>query len=471
MRILNFPKWDLTLLINLSNNEQSKFIDSLIDKYNSFLKTNNIESNDTSKVRNFDNYFRFSDLQSTFKNNSMFLKKEFQYDILHSNKIGVINCPTNYLYLNYIKEYPDKKTTLDKYSLHLLHNTKKCVWNSRDNLQPQWYLLSDESNQPLCQDYFKNNISVFEKYLPTDVYRDLQDNFNNDMFQKEEDNLKNQILENTEPTGEYSLLSHYVYQNDYYFIEPLNEKDYNIDYQKIKKLKSTSKTKTKSPIFTIITPTMGSNNLYRLKQILKQEEVSYIHLILWDRNRRGDEHGQLLIQPEDLQDENTYCYQFGHPYFEFKGQRNDVWLRGVGATLTNTPYVTYFDDDTWPERNHLDKVMKYMIQKQLNYTYVKRRMWQDLKSPLGIDNFEAIGVKNKFGYRLIDNSSLYMKLEVARKITNVYLKHQVYGDDRFTPNFLDNDTECKGERMEQVLVNHIAKNTLLNYFKENVTPE
>ena len=35
-----------------------------------------------------------------------------------------------------------------------------------------------------------------------------------------------------------------------------------------------------------------------------------------------------------------------HPYFEFKGQRNDVWLRG-GATLTNTPYITYFDDDTY----------------------------------------------------------------------------------------------------------------------------
>ena len=53
------------------------------------------------------------------------------------------------------------------------------------------------------------------------------------------------------------------------------------------------------------------------------------------------------------------------PYFEFKGQRNDVWLRGVGATLTNTPYVTYFDDDTWPERNHLELVMNYMNKNRL----------------------------------------------------------------------------------------------------------
>ena len=146
-------------------------------------------------------------------------------------------------------------------------------------------------------------------------------------------------------------------------------------------------------------------------------------------------------------------------------------MRGVGATLTNTPYVTYFDDDTWPERNHLSKVMLFMISKNINYTYVIRRMWENHHSPLGLDNFEAIGKTNKFGFRLIDNSSIYMKLEVARKVLNVFLNNQVYGDDRFTPDFLDNNEDCKGERMYQVLVNHIAKPILLKYFKDNVTPE
>ena len=52
-------------------------------------------------------------------------------------------------------------------------------------------------------------------------------------------------------------------------------------------------------------------------------------------------------------------------------------------------------------------------------------MWEN-NTPIGLDNFEAIGVKNKFGFRLIDNSSLYMKLDVARKVMNVFLNHQVY---------------------------------------------
>ena len=113
--------------------------------------------------------------------------------------------------------------------------------------------------------------------------------------------------------------------------------------------------------------------------------------------------------------------------------------------------------------------MKYMTNKKINYTYVIRRMWENINTPIGLDNFEAIGVKNKFGFRLIDNSSLYMKLDVARKVMNVFLNHQVYGDDRFTPDFLDNDEECKGERMEKVLVNHVAKDILLKYFKDNIT--
>jgi hypothetical protein len=471
MRIINFPKWDLSILINLCNQEQTKFIDKLIIKYQDYLLTQNIELNHCSKLRNFDKYFRFNNIKDSFYNNSSKENKQIIEDIINSKKIGVINCPENYLFLNYIKQYPNKDKDLDSYSVEILHNCKKDVWNSNDYLQPQWYLISDNSNQSICDDYFKNNILVFEKYIPVEIFQELKNEFTQELFNKEEKKLKKQIEDNITSIENYELITHYIYQNDYYFIKSLQQNDYKLDYHKIKELNDSDKKKTKPPIFTIITPTMGSNNLYRLKQILKQESISYIHLILWDKNRRGTKDGNLLVNPKDLEDENTYCYQFMHPYFEFKGQRNDVWLRGVGATLTNTPYVTYFDDDTWPERNHLDKVMKYMTRRNLNYTYAIRRMWKDSNTPIGIDNFEAIGVKNKFGFRLIDNSSLYMKLEVARKVMNVFLNHQVYGDDRLTPDFLDNDKECKGERMEEVLVNHIAKDVLLKYFKDNVTPE
>ena len=112
----------------------------------------------------------------------------------------------------------------------------------------------------------------------------------------EENNLKNQIEEykislNDNNLSKISsesskLISHYLYQNDYYFIDELKDTDYQYQYKNIKQLLNLNKSKNKPPIFTVITPTMGSTNLSRLKQILKQESVSYIHLILWDKNRR-----------------------------------------------------------------------------------------------------------------------------------------------------------------------------------------
>jgi hypothetical protein len=222
---------------------------------------------------------------------------------------------------------------------------------------------------------------------------------------------------------------------------------------------------TKQPIFTIITPSMGNATLKHLKQCLRMESVPYIHIILWDKNRVNDS-----INPKDLEDDITFCYEFRHPYHEKENQRNDVWLRGVGATLVNTPYLTYFDDDTWPCRNHLYNVIKYMTTEKLDFTFCQRMMWEKTKSNklsrIGIDDFEAIGEKNKLGYRLIDNSSLYMKLDIARKISTVFLGYQYYGDDRITPDYLD--SFGKGKRMLEVCVNHIAKPILVPFFKQNI---
>ena len=50
-------------------------------------------------------------------------------------------------------------------------------------------------------------------------------------------------------------------------------------------------------------------------------------------------------------------------------------------------------------------------------------------------------------------------------IVNVFLDNQVYGDDRLTPEVLDN---YKGYFLKEVLVNHVAKPSLLNFFKENI---
>lgn len=484
MHIILLPDWKITLFIKTVTPCQKKIISFLLDNYTEFIKNkydNDIP--DLHKVLKFDNYYNLSELKSSLKNNknnSSGIHREHELKVLsilnHNKNIGFIVKPDHYLFLNYTKNDQVNSINYDKYCLNLLKDVKKNIWLTNHDLQPQWYLLSNNSNQNITNINFFQDLTVLKEYIPDQSYNKLITNFEDLNFKNEDNFINNDIKSNLNNLeyNDYKLLVQYYYQNDYFFIKEFNQTDKcDYNYRLIKSIKSKYDIKNinkKNPIFTIITPTMGTETLYRLKQVLKQESISFIHLILWDNNRRPNSNGK-YIDPSDLEDENTFCYHFRHPYFEFRGQRNDVWLRGVGATLTNTPYITYFDDDTWPERDHLKEVMNYMVNKKINYTYVIRRMWENHHKSLGLDNFEAIGIKNKFGFRLIDNSSIYMKLEVARKVHNVFLAHQVYGDDRFTPDFLDSDKECKGERMEQVLVNHIAKDKLLNYFKQNVSQE
>ena len=226
------------------------------------------------------------------------------------------------------------------------------------------------------------------------------------------------------------------------------------------------------PIFTIITPTMGRPSILKLKAALSLEtEIPFIHIILWDKNKYS---GEDAIRKEDLVDDRTFCYEFNHPYHEYPKQRNDVYLRAVGISISNTPFITFFDEDTFPEPNHLSKIFRYMINNKLDYTYCKRRMWRyDVVSSnlieIGVDDFEAIGIKNSLGYRLIDNSSLYMRIETARQLIPLYLSNQVYGDDRLVPDFLDGLSDVKGARMLEALVNHIAKPSLENFFIKGIS--
>ena len=43
-------------------------------------------------------------------------------------------------------------------------------------------------------------------------------------------------------------------------------------------------------------------------------------------------------------------------------------------------------------------------------------MWENEDNVIGLDNFEATGEMNKFGFKLIDNSSIYLKLRDTVKI-------------------------------------------------------
>lgn len=221
------------------------------------------------------------------------------------------------------------------------------------------------------------------------------------------------------------------------------------------------------PIFTIITPTIGNHSLLKLKESLRAETTPFIHLVLWDSHRVEN-----ALTPEEIEDSRTFSYVIRHSYFEMPNQRNDVHLRALGIQMTNTPFITWKDDDVTVEPNHLAKILAYMTQSRskLDYTFCKRRMYEPNGNIIGIDEFESIGEPNILGYTLIDNSSLYVRLETARKLSINFMNHETYGDDRYTKDFMDS-IKARGSRIPEVLVNHTAKPGLVEFFRKNIKSE
>lgn len=223
----------------------------------------------------------------------------------------------------------------------------------------------------------------------------------------------------------------------------------------------------KEAVFTIITPTIGRRSLLKLKEILRKENTPYVHLILWDKKRCAN-----ALTPSEVEDERTFCYEMKHPPQNPKNSKNvrmDVWLRAVGISMARTKYIKCCDDDTWPEENHLEEVYKYLEDNQLDFTWCFRRMWKMTGELIGVDRFEATGEKTKFGYTLLDNSSLFYNKKAGNILQQVFQQKQIFGDDRYTSKPLH--ANCKGLRLEKVLTNHACQPHLEQFFIENCIKE
>ena len=217
-------------------------------------------------------------------------------------------------------------------------------------------------------------------------------------------------------------------------------------------------------LWTIVTPTMGRKSILHLKEVLKEETVPYVHLVMMDSKKEAD-----ALSAEEIEDDRTFVYDIRHPLYPKPKARMDVYLRAIGIMMARTPFIRCCDDDVWPEAGHLSRVTRFMQNGKLDFAWCLRRMLTRDKEVIGIDKFEAIGEKNKFGYHLLDNSSLFYNQKAATILAQVFLNNTVYGDDRLTWEPLHR--YCKGAFLDAVLTNHMAQPNLTDFFRQNCTPE
>lgn len=226
------------------------------------------------------------------------------------------------------------------------------------------------------------------------------------------------------------------------------------------------------PAVTIITPTTGKSSLYKLIKSIDEQEIPYVHLLLWDDKREGDflypDHNSMQIrQPKDLDSDSRFSIIISGNMVQ--GAASGSALRSIGLMIANAPYVTFADDDVWYEKEHLKNMLALVNGR--GWAYCRRKVWKNGSECFGIDNFESVGNSSdrKVDYEMVDNNCMIFNRRFGSSAAVLYRETQTYDDDRLMYAFLK---KYAGEPAitKMATVNQICPKRLEEMFRQNCTP-
>jgi len=222
-------------------------------------------------------------------------------------------------------------------------------------------------------------------------------------------------------------------------------------------------------LVTVITPTTGKDSLFKLIKSLGNQNIPYVHLLLWDNKREG--RFRRSKDPKDLERFSNNTYITNSIVIRggiIQGPAAGSALRAVGLMIANTPYVTFADDDVWLEDNHLSSLVATIEKEQVEWAYCYRKMWSPDGSYLGKDTFESVGDLNtkKVPYEMVDNSSMMFSRRFGSSAACLYRETKDYNDDRLMYGFLKKYAG-KVAKTNQFTVNQTCPSRLVDFFQTN----
>lgn len=223
-----------------------------------------------------------------------------------------------------------------------------------------------------------------------------------------------------------------------------------------------------TPLITIITPTTGHQQLLRLLTSLYIQEVEFEHILLWDGIRELNES----ITPNDIKNNALWnrTYHIEIPGNFIQGAAAGSALRAVGLMAAQGKFVTFADTDVWYEVDHLEMMVKHIVDK--NWAFCRRKIWSSEGEYLGIDNFESVGnsKSRKVPYILVDNNTMIFKREYGVKFAMVYRETNNYNDDRLMTKFLYEYAGIPGES-KNATINQVCPTKLESMFRKYCTEQ
>ena len=230
-----------------------------------------------------------------------------------------------------------------------------------------------------------------------------------------------------------------------------------------------------SPEITILTPTIGSNSLFKLIDSLdNNQSVPFVHILLWD-DKRVDKflypnpETLTVLSPDSLNSSSPNLrYSIVIPGSFIQGQAYGSALRSIGLLAAQTPFVTFLDDDCWIEPNHLSNLLKTVENHE--WAYCRRKIFKNVGNSvqyLGVDNFESVGdaLSKKVPYEMVDNNCMIFSRRFGSSGAVIYREVTSYSDDRQFYAFLKKHAGQPG-KSELATINQVCPKRLEEMFEK-----
>ena len=164
---------------------------------------------------------------------------------------------------------------------------------------------------------------------------------------------------------------------------------------------------------TIITPTIGSDELVDACQSVASQSVQCIHLLVVD----GEEHETAVKEiAMAVYADNPATYVFKTLVLPFNvggsGHYGHKVYAGV-PSLSVTPFFSFLDQDNWIAYNWVHKMQETLHRNpESQFVTCRRTIADQDKNIIGKDNKESIG-ENEMGYKLYDTNTWLLRHSMA----------------------------------------------------------
>lgn len=172
---------------------------------------------------------------------------------------------------------------------------------------------------------------------------------------------------------------------------------------------------------SVITPTTGNPFLKEcIESVRAQTYVDVQHLVVVDGKERWDA-ANVILKETNFPEESVVRL----PYSIGKDRYNGHRIYGACTFIAEGDYHIWLDDDNMLEPNHIDSLVRLVLEKDLDWAYSLRKIIDKDNNVLCLDDCESLGMWASCLHDedfFIDVNCYFVRKDIANSIAPVWYR-------------------------------------------------